>query len=1376
LSNVVSALKYDANAVYTPPAAAATPTKIEFPSVSAPSTSVAAKAASVFTQLSTPAPTPTVVATKTISFESPAAAPVTTTPLTIDKVDSVIKALAAAGGAGQVAPTSAATKTISFTPSSITTTTLKANADGKVSLLDAANAVAEALYGKGFKTSDYIKALELVKGLADKNNMINATAIAGLNSNLRIQSDDWSGFSTGDDAKDQAMGVGKYASKSGSTKSAGDVAGTTTASDKKTTTTTTTASKTTTAQDALNKALAAKANGSTEKAKSSNGSTEKAKSSYTSPAEQALADLAKKGGVSGVSTGLIKDSSLVAQGTQITIDGVKVTKGAGNTWVAVTKDGPVSFTSKTVPTSLAGVSSGQGSVSTTVKSTASTTTASKSDFVQVKLSADSAPVSVDKTIYNALKSTGYTDSQIAGSLGSGKMGIVETKNGNIGLAYKSDNPDAVMADSGLFKSEPYKTLTSSSGASVPVTEWAYRKLDYLGLTDKEIAAQGQDTLTKIATLDVGSTPKSGSSGTVDTIKTAGGTLLQVPDERLVESGLFTMKGLTKAEAEALKVNPTSDPLGAVSSFGQSIYSTLFKPQYENGYKLEPTVTGILEMNKVASSLASSGKSLSDVKSIGSLDSYEVLKNVLTYADAGTVASIAKSNPRLILGAATDKTIQPVLESRLGTDVYEKTLDTAMTSKEKAFVDRQPDKSTAIANLATQVSGTGSKDLEQYGKAQITALAESVVGPLTPNPTLNALLFVPLTVGTGPLKVFGKLGEIIDLVKAADGTIDAYKGSELIGKAGAVAGDASKLRIAAKDGSVIDILTEGNTLSASTVKSAGITATKTGDNLYTTSDGIQVTAKTEAEALKSAEDIRAFTKATTPVSETQAKLDSVVAALKSSENKVDTSYTIDKTISFKTAEAAPSGKLEFKTVKPEEAAKMTAAVSPTGKTVLESKTLSDGRTISKTSFKFKDSNGVERTAEQFEIRNADGSTTVTDASSFEDAERAITQQQEIVRTQLTTDVKTGLGAQVKGNGVYEVFDGYGTRVQIKASSGEEAIQRIASGEQGTPVTKAMSETGQDFTPKLDELSAEHQPGGGGEGGEGGYGGGESSGGSAAPADVTQSTYNKDWGTNLKYENGVWKFEDPKNPGSWYTQSDYEALLAKRAAEDAAKVSTTPTYNTDWKTNVKLDTDGKTWLFEDVENPGTYLKQADYENLLTTRADARSPKYNAELGTYTMTDKNGVTKYLDQSTGYYVSKTDYDAIVAAKVAADKAYADAVAAAKASSQPESVVISQGTSGTTSSLYSNTETASNTIEATGVSDAVITRIQDLVQLDDEVLLTRYAGETDDPVKLMQHSADLYALAAKKNAMGAASTETANILNAARDAKSAAQKLLEAC
>jgi hypothetical protein len=95
---------------------------------------------------------------------------------------------------------------------------------------------------------------------------------------------------------------------------------------------------------------------------------------------------------------------------------------------------------------------------------------------------------------------------------------------------------------------------------------------------------------------------------------------------------------------------------------------------------------------------------------------------------------------------------------------------------------------------------------------------------------------------------------------------------------------------------------------------------------------------------------------------------------------------------------------------------------------------------------------------------------------------------------------------------------------------------------------------------------------------------------------------------------------------------------------------------------------------------------------------------------------------------------------------------------------------------LYSNTEAAANTIEATGVSDAVVTRIQDLVKLDDEVLLTRYAGETDDPVKLMQHSADLYALAAKKNAMGATTTETSNLINAARDAKNAAQKLLEAC
>jgi hypothetical protein len=755
------------------------------------------------------------------------------------------------------------------------------------------------------------------------------------------------------------------------------------------------------------------------------------------------------------------------------------------------------------------------------------------------------------------------------------------------------------------------------------------------------------------------------------------------------------------------------------------------------------------MNKVASSLASSGKSLSDVKSIGSLDSYEVLKNVLTYADAGTVASIAESNPRLILGAATDKTVQPILESRLGTDVYEKTLDTAMTSKEKAFMNSQPDKSTALANLASPTSDTGSKDLQVYGTAQITALAESIVGPLTPNETLNALLFVPLTVGTGPLKVFGKLGEVIDLVKAADGTIDAYKGTELIGKAGAVAGDASKLRIAAKDGSVIDILTEGNTLSASTVKSTGITATKTGDNLYTTSDGIQVTAKTEAEALKSAEDIRAFTKATTPVSETQAKLDSVVAALKSSENKVDTSYAIDKTISFKTAEAAPSGKLEFKTVTPEKASEM--------------KGLGTGaNTLS-----------VEDSAKLLESHGVKAETWSNDVVGGSKITERYTDKSMVK----TADGKYWLDAEtINGTRTWINVDSVG---KVKTLSGEslsieEFSNKVLSNAEEIKAGEVGKEAVQDFTPKLDELSAEHKPGGGGEGGEGGYGGGETSQ-TSTPLQDVQATYNKDWGTNLKYDSttGKWMFEDLQNPGTWYNQADYEALLAKRAETTTTTVSSTPTYNSDWKTNVKLDTDGKTWLFEDAENPGTYLKQADYENLLTTRADARSPKYNTELGTYTMTDKNGVTKYLDQSTGYYVSKSEYDAIVAAKAAEEAAYAKAIAEA---SEAQSVTISQGASGTTSSLYSNAETASNTIEATGVSDAVITRIQDLVSLDDEVLLTRYAGETDDPVKLMQHSADLYALAAKKNAMGAASTETANILNAARDAKSAAQKLLEAC
>ncbi len=199
--------------------------------------------------------------------------------------------------------------------------------------------------------------------------------------------------------------------------------------------------------------------------------------------------------------------------------------------------------------------------------------------------------------------------------------------------------------------------------------------------------------------------------------------------------------------------------------------------------------------------------------VGKINQYEVFKNALTYADSKTVAEIAKNNPRVILGAATDVVMQPVLEAKLGSAEYKNTINNAMTSDEKKYVDgmeKERGFSTALAYLPTAAAG---KDLMNYSSAQVLALAEAVVTePLTPNETWNAALFLPLTVGIGvPLKLVSKASkttEVVKLLKAADGTVGAYRGTEFIGKVGSAIDNPNVIKLETIDGKIFEISRDG----------------------------------------------------------------------------------------------------------------------------------------------------------------------------------------------------------------------------------------------------------------------------------------------------------------------------------------------------------------------------------------------------------------------------------------------------------------------------------------------------------------------------------------------------------------------------------------
>jgi len=1115
------------------------------------------------------------------------------------------------------------------------------------------------LYGDAPASSGVvIERMGAIKEVLDpytKDGKVDYTKAAAIRQALlpHTELDDWSKTTTGDDMEDQRRGIGKYASKS-ETKS-------TAATSAKPGTATQTSTKTKTGP-AETKKIDTRTGGIFE-------SLDKVLSKDRDEAFKKLYDLG------ATTTSKTTTSSKPAEGldfnklyrtpTGDVLPGSKISK------VEFAKGGFTEY-AKTVPE--------------TAKP-ATTSTSKPKDAVAVKGSVEGRVVNVDPDVYKALKSTGYKDNQIADSLASGKMGIYVSNDGKVKIAMQRSVPNAAMSDSGLFSVEPFKTVKDSTGKDVPVNEWAYRKTAYLGLSDTEIGDLGQDLLNRAATLDVG-TAKKPETGLVSSILTLKDTVLQVPDMRLADSGMFTLKPLTNAQVP----DPLKDKWGYADWVTKLPYMAMMGPGYENGYEVQPTVQGLIQLDKIAKDLAKPGATLKDVPTVGKINQYEVFKNALTYADSETVAEIAKNNPRAILGAATDVVMQPILESKLGSAEYKKTLENAMTSDEKRYVEGMESErgfGTALAYLPTSEAGT---ELMDYSSAQVLALAEAVVTePLTPNETWNAALFLPLTVGIGvPLKLVSKASKTIEgvkLLKAADGTVGAYRGTEFIGKVGSAIDNPNVIRLETIDGKIFEISRDGK--EAAEVDAIAKTVT-TGEKAIEGKTIIPV-ASTDTTKLPTIS-------ATVPgigikVADVNGGLLTIPTDAKAAAG-VDTS----KLTRSVTGEPITAETLAARN----EGLKPIGAISEKTKTISFTGTKTDAATETKF-FDMKKNVIVDDGFKPFSVVDPTGNkftiTKVRETGVME-----------------TADGKYLVDIDGKGN-YYQVHKDYVPANKVVLTTdeyGNPAITKVSRpgsvdtwqvtytddfGEVHNVVTTRKITTNDDalelaveWDARLKALPDQYQPTGshaptsvsdemlggpdgyGGEMGDagpiGGGGGGYTGGGAAVGGgtDTGQWAYNADWGTELRYQNGAWQALD-RETGRILSIDEYEKLLEERTAtkfKEQTKVTGGATEDTtgwkyydDWGTELRTPDGGKTWEVKDRETGGIFSLE-DYENLLRQRAAEKVQKpttgkevvtgqgegqwvYNRDWGAE-LRYQDGVWQVKDPDTGRILSTEDYEKLLA------------------------------------------------------------------------------------------------------------------------------------
>lgn len=1015
-----------------------------------------------------------------------------------------------------------------------------------------------------------------------KSGKVDSIKIASIRQDLlpSIQAEDWSKVSTGIDSEDQRRGIGKYAAKSSTvseskaTPTAAPVSpgiATTTGGGAGARAETKSVEKNMFAQ--IGDAVTGTYNTAIEKLFGTGATPETKPKTSTTAAKAAISST--PGAALDINKTYVTPTGDVLPGSKISK--VEFAKGGFSEY---TKPVPESSTSTTISTS---VQKPPGAVA-------------------VKGSVAGRVVNVDPDVYKALKSTGYKDNQIADSLASGKMGIYASNDGKVKIAMQSSVPNAAMSDSGLFSVETFKTVKDSTGKSVPVNEWSYRKTAYLGLSDTEIGDLGQDLLNRAATLDVGSAKKP-ETGWADILITELGTILQVPDMRAADSGMFTLKPLTNAQIP----DPLKDPWGYADWLSKKPYMAMMSPGYENGYEVQPTVQGLIQLDKIAKDLAKPGSTFTDVPVIGGMNQYELFKNALTYADAETVAEIAKNNPRVILGAATDPVMQPVLESKLGSTEYKSTLDKAMTTAEKKFtkdVEKERGFSSALTYLPR---GSDATDLQLYKGVQVLAFAENIVTePLTPSEAINTALAPVIIFGVAPIRLVSKAGKIeegLRLMKASDGTIDAYRGTELVGKIGYSVDNPNIIRLETMDGKIFELSKDGKEaveVAATAKTTVAGEKTVTGKPIIpvaTAADAgkVPIVSSTAPGIGIRAADVKGGL-LTTP---TDAKTAAGIDISRSVTGEPITAETLAaRNAGLKPIGAASEKTISFKGVKTEAATE--TKFFDTKKNVI----VDDG---------FKPFDVVDPTGNRFTIAKVrdTGVMETTDGRYLVDIDGKGNYYQ--VHKDYVPANKVVLTTDEMGNPIITKISRPGDVDTWKITYTDDFgnVQDVVTTRSITTNDDALT-LATEWDARLKALPDQYQPTG-----------------SHAPTPVADEMlggpngYGGEMGDAGPIGGGGGGYIDDATGGNIVAGQDVSQW----------------THNQNWGAELRSLDNGKTWQVKDPET-GNILSTTEYEELVLKRTADRSPKYDAELNTYTKLNKDGSRVYQD-SAGNWVSKTDLDA---------------------------------------------------------------------------------------------------------------------------------------
>jgi len=884
-------------------------------------------------------------------------------------------------------------------------------------------------------------------------------------------------------------------------------------------------------------------------------------------------------------------------------------------------------------------------------------------MTNVKGSDGKRAVKIDTDIYNGLKQT-YKDDQIADLLSDARLGVVvDSKSGDLKIGQVAEKPDATFTEtSGLYKVDPYKAVTDpATGNFVGVPEFTYYKLQKLGIKDAEIATIPKTVLDQMKTADTGSmTSKSGIAALPTTAQEA----LQLPGERQIGSGLFVEVPLTAAQRQAnidATPDPLKDPWGYLVSSavqkGEDVYTYLAKPEYKNGYKIEPTVAGLLTFNKIATDLSKPGATLNDVKDVGGLSSYETFSATLAHASPETLAKIAKNNPRLIVGASVDNSLQGILEAKMGDD-YWAAIATGLSDKEYADFETEIKNSPIDKSMGDIIKGyveTGADlgnmpDLVPYATGQLTQLGKDIIiSPVTPNVGVNLLLAPLLIIGKAPVtiaKTGAKAGEkaaVLTVVKTAQG-LSALRDGKIIGSVIGDAKDASKFVIDGLDGSKIELNVKGETVTATEVKAATTSLEKTKLEVVT--------------GVKTKNEIVPFSKpAAQPAKIIEFKKVTAAELKKEPLAKVDVNIPTNA----KATDLKVANEMDQYLVTPEKLAAMSSVEPAIPYKALTSSDLDLVEDLGDDVYRA--SNG-----QKYVKYSKDKYLPV--GEEYNPKERGILSVESVNDVGEPNVVHLITPDAVKDTFHITYEDAAGLKKTITAVPGSSSLSdadamkfaqeyenKLATGEIQAPtggvgttiddVKNMQDQMDQQLADINAQLDSEKAPSGGGGGGD--YGGSSSGGSGGATytppvstTDISQWTENTDWGARVRsLDNGkTWQVEDPETLVAMST-TDYEKVVAERIELRRSK------YDTATNTYKKIDkgADGKWTVEKYQDSAGGWVTKSELDAERAAIA-ANNPTFTMGVDGTARIRTNDVThtvQYLDEMTGNWVTKDVYTALM-------------------------------------------------------------------------------------------------------------------------------------